>query len=227
MGTSARKRSYSSPGRRANAERTRAAVLEGAHRAFTERGWDGMSMRDLAREVGVSVETIYASVGNKARLLRQAIDAAVSGETPGETPGEALGVDLSGWGMPNALAKGTRTQRVQAAARMLNAINERVGGLQRALEQGAVSEPELAEQLAVLRERQLQAANNVLRLVLGDEPSEELCRGVLTISYAPTRRLYVDELGHTAQDYVEFLARHFALEIQAHHPPQQGKKVTP
>ena len=80
MTTTSRKRSYDSPRRRAMAADTRVVVLEAAARLFAERGWSGTSVRDVAREAGVSVETVYASVGSKTKLLTRAIEVGVVGD---------------------------------------------------------------------------------------------------------------------------------------------------
>ncbi|WP_167736770.1 TetR/AcrR family transcriptional regulator [Nocardioides sp. 1609] len=64
-----KRRSYDSPARRAAAARTRRAVLDAAGRLFAERGWAGTSVAEVAREAGVSVDTVYTSVGRKPALL--------------------------------------------------------------------------------------------------------------------------------------------------------------
>ncbi|MCW2597450.1 MAG: TetR/AcrR family transcriptional regulator, partial [Jatrophihabitans sp.] len=62
------------------AARTRAEVLSAASDLFVERGWSGTSIRDVARGAGVSVETVYASVGTKAELLKTAVEISVVGD---------------------------------------------------------------------------------------------------------------------------------------------------
>ena len=47
---------------------TRAAVLDAAEKLFADRGFDGVSMRDLARRSGVSQPLILHHFGTKARL---------------------------------------------------------------------------------------------------------------------------------------------------------------
>jgi AcrR family transcriptional regulator len=37
-------------------------------------------VRDIAAEAGVSVETVYAAVGTKAQVLKQALDVAIVGD---------------------------------------------------------------------------------------------------------------------------------------------------
>jgi AcrR family transcriptional regulator len=48
---------------------------------FTERGYDGTSMEDLARKLGISKSAIYHHVSGKDELLRLATDRALDGLT--------------------------------------------------------------------------------------------------------------------------------------------------
>jgi AcrR family transcriptional regulator len=48
---------------------------------FTERGYDGTSMEDLARELGITKSAIYHHVSGKDELLRLATDRALDGLT--------------------------------------------------------------------------------------------------------------------------------------------------
>ena len=61
------------------AEQTRAVIIAAASRVFSERGWMATNVRDVAREAGVSVETLYSSFGSKAELLKVALDVAIVG----------------------------------------------------------------------------------------------------------------------------------------------------
>ncbi|AQZ68484.1 transcriptional regulator, TetR family [[Actinomadura] parvosata subsp. kistnae] len=74
MGEGARK--YDSLRRTAQALETRAGIAEAARRLFVERGWAATTVRDVAREAGVSVPTVYSVYGNKAGLTRALADAA-------------------------------------------------------------------------------------------------------------------------------------------------------
>jgi AcrR family transcriptional regulator len=57
------------------------AVLLVAAKTFTERGYDGTSMEDLAHELGITKGAIYHHVSGKAELLRLATDRALDGLT--------------------------------------------------------------------------------------------------------------------------------------------------
>jgi AcrR family transcriptional regulator len=73
------RRRYDGTGRRAKAQRTRAAVIEAAARVFQERGYAGATIPVIAAEAGVSVETVYRAAAGKAGLLAAAVQAALAG----------------------------------------------------------------------------------------------------------------------------------------------------
>jgi len=56
-----------------------ATVLERSVGLFIERGFDGASMEDLARHLGISKSAIYHHVSGKDALLGLALDRALSG----------------------------------------------------------------------------------------------------------------------------------------------------
>ncbi|RZL79703.1 MAG: TetR family transcriptional regulator [Rhodococcus sp. (in: high G+C Gram-positive bacteria)] len=153
-------RTYRSPRRRLQAAQTRAAVLEAAHELFAAHGWVGTSMRDIARTAGVSVETVYATVGSKVAVLKIALDVAVAGD---DEP-----VALAD--RPEFLALGvgpTLEDRAGAAARLVGAINHRACLLDAALRQGAAVEDELGERLAELERGRREGTSAGGRLVAG------------------------------------------------------------
>jgi len=74
------RRAYDSSRRRAQADETRRAVVRAARDLFVEQGYGRTTVPDIARRAGVSVETVYASVGTKAELLHKAWDITVGGD---------------------------------------------------------------------------------------------------------------------------------------------------
>jgi AcrR family transcriptional regulator len=79
-----RKRRYDASGRRAQARRTREAVLDAAERQFLAGGYAATTVATVAREAGVSVETIYKGFGGKPGLVRALYDRGLVG--PGPVP---------------------------------------------------------------------------------------------------------------------------------------------
>jgi AcrR family transcriptional regulator len=79
------KRRYASERRLEQAAGTRAAVSAAARKLFIETGWRLTTIAAVAREAGVSSETIYAVFGNKQALLQAVIEASIRRDRP-ETP---------------------------------------------------------------------------------------------------------------------------------------------
>ncbi|OII70064.1 MULTISPECIES: TetR/AcrR family transcriptional regulator [unclassified Streptomyces] len=63
------------------ARRTRLRMLDAAAGLFTERGWAGTTVEDIARTAGVGVQTVYFTFGTKRALLKELLDTAVAGDT--------------------------------------------------------------------------------------------------------------------------------------------------
>ncbi|GAB3714112.1 hypothetical protein GCM10028793_50110 [Nocardiopsis oceani] len=76
MGTETGRRRYDSLRRTAQAQETRAGIARAARRLFVTRGWLATTVREVAREAGVSVPTVYAAYGNKTGLLLALTEAA-------------------------------------------------------------------------------------------------------------------------------------------------------
>ena len=55
------------------------SVLRGAVKVFNERGYDGTSMDDIARRLGITKSAIYHHVSGKEELLRRAVGRALDG----------------------------------------------------------------------------------------------------------------------------------------------------
>jgi len=55
------------------------SVLEASVEVFNERGYDGASMEDLSRRLGIAKSAIYHHVSGKEELLRMALDRALDG----------------------------------------------------------------------------------------------------------------------------------------------------
>jgi AcrR family transcriptional regulator len=67
------------PARRGRPGYDVASLLAVAVEVFNERGYDGTSMEDLSRRLGIAKATIYHHVAGKEELLRLALDRALDG----------------------------------------------------------------------------------------------------------------------------------------------------
>jgi AcrR family transcriptional regulator len=119
-------------GRRAvQAEQTRLEILGAARRHFASKGYAATSLREIAADAGVSVQTVYDSVGSKADLVRRLNDLIDGEAGVGEI----------------AVTIGTETDPVVLVgipAKVTRRIVERCSDLVRASFDGARSEPDLA-----------------------------------------------------------------------------------
>jgi AcrR family transcriptional regulator len=140
------------------AQQTRAAVLGACRALFGERGWAATGVRDIAGAAGVSVETVYATLGGKVALLTAALDGAVAGD---DDP-----IPLSERPVFHAMGEGDFDTRVRAAATLITDIHVRTIGLQRALREGAGGEPALAELLATQEANRRVSTGQGMALVL-------------------------------------------------------------
>lgn len=75
-------RRYDSRGRRAQAERTRARIVEVARERFLRDGYATTTVAAIAGDAQVSVETVYKAFGGKPGLVRAIVAAGLEGAGP-------------------------------------------------------------------------------------------------------------------------------------------------
>jgi AcrR family transcriptional regulator len=74
------KRQYQSSLRANAAAETRARIRRAAGRLFVEKGYSLTTMREIAREAGVSDRTVFSVFPTKVALLNEAIGVAIVGD---------------------------------------------------------------------------------------------------------------------------------------------------
>jgi AcrR family transcriptional regulator len=138
------RRAYRSPRRREQAADTRRRVLDAAARLLAEHGYTGTTIAAVAREAGVSAETVYAAFRNKRTLVGELVRVSVRGD--GEAPAAQQA------GARAVAAAPDQAERLRLFAADVAERLERVGPVLHAL--AAASEPELEElRAAVDRDR--------------------------------------------------------------------------
>lgn len=172
-------------------------MLAAATSLFSERGWSATGMRDIAREAGVAVETVYANFGSKAELLLTAIDVGVVGD--------AEPVPLSQRPEFTALGVGSFPDRVGAAARLLTGVHRRTWGLQRALNEAAGSAPPLAEKLHELELRRRDNIREGVEMVVGRPVEEHVLDGLWVLMGADAFHLLTRIGERSVDDYERWL----------------------
>ncbi len=76
------RRSYNTTLRREQALVTHGRILDAARRLFVARGYPYVTMRDVAREAGVAVQTVHAVFGTKLGLAQGIVELAFEDVDP-------------------------------------------------------------------------------------------------------------------------------------------------
>jgi AcrR family transcriptional regulator len=193
------KRKYDTSRRRAAAEQTRAAVLQAARDLFTTRGYAGTSVAEIARAAGVSVDTLYETVGRKPQLLLAVHDMELAG---GDAPVQAEQRDYVQQIRAEPTAVGKITIYTDALARLL----PRTVPLLESLRAAGETDPGCRDVYQAVRER--RAAN--MRLFAADlrstgELRDDLDDGTVAdlvwSMNAPEYYLLIRSRGRTAEQY--------------------------
>ena len=199
-------RAYRSSRRESQARRTRQRVLVAATAVFLRGGYAGATMRAIATEAGVSVPTVEALFGTKARLLNAAIDVAIAGD---DEPVPVLG---RSWA-DAALGAETAEGFLAIAAGVIAPAQVRSAGLVLAVFEGASTDPELAQLMAQLVD---QRATTAEWLVDGVTRTAGLCPGCARQEAIDTVWVLMDpavfdrltrQRGWTVEHYEAWLAR--------------------
>jgi AcrR family transcriptional regulator len=122
---------------------TRAEILRAARQLFAERGFTQTSMADIAEEAGVSLPTIYASVGPKAAVVMALFDVV----------GAEVGGDLV---LERMAQLSDPTELIAVGLRLNRLLAERAADIVVALRRAADAEPAAAAVVAA-SERQHRA----------------------------------------------------------------------
>jgi AcrR family transcriptional regulator len=165
---------------------------------FNDKGWAATSMRELAAEAGVSVETVYSTFGSKADLLMAALDVAVVGDTEP--------VPLDQRTAFSALGVGTRMERIRAAAMLITGIHRRTAGVILALREAAASDADLDREM---RNREQGRRSNVaagMSMISGAPVTEHQADAMWAVVDIGLYRMLTDLRGWTDEQYETWLA---------------------
>ncbi len=131
------KRSYHSPRRLEQAAATRTAVLDAARELFIANGYTVTTIAQIAAEARVSVDTVYAAVGRKPALLRELVEAAISGT------GQAVPAEQRDY-VVRIAAAATALEKISIYAEAITAIQERMAPIYLALRDAATTDQDCA-----------------------------------------------------------------------------------
>jgi AcrR family transcriptional regulator len=197
------KRRYTSPQRKARAERTRLQILTAARELFLARGYAATAIGDIAARAGCSIDTIYSSVGRKPQLMLAIIDQTLASSDKPLPAGDRDYVRAV------RAAVGAEA-KLRTYADALGRLMPRVSPLFAALREAAVSDPECAALHSDVAER--RAAN--MRLLAGElratgevrpDLDDEQVADLIWATNAPEWHALVMTRGWSQEEYADRL----------------------
>jgi AcrR family transcriptional regulator len=204
------RRTYSSPLRADQAQRTRRKILESARGLFVDRGYARTTVAAVAEDAGVSPETIYVTLGGKRGLLEGVMD--ITG------PHDSAAEDDTWWDMVAHLPGAA--ERLEKMVEYSCRILARTRPIHAIIRGAADKEPFAAELGRRLMAERLANQTERIRRYFGDA-----LRPGLTVAEAGERycalaspELYhvlTVELGWTAEQHRAWLTQLLRTELLA------------
>lgn len=227
MAPAGTRRSYRSPQREARARQTRLRILRAATSLFDERGYAGTTVRSVSERAGVSVPTVEALFGTKARLLKAAIDVAIAGD---DEPVPMLARD---WASAAASAADAESF-LSILAGVLAPAQSRSSGLVLSALEGAGSDPELASLAAAMIAQRVTMAAwaaarlSALRALPADVGEDEAADTVFALMEPALFDRLTRQRGWTPARYQDWIARSLRLllvadAVQGHGQGNRGR----
>ena len=210
------RRRYDGRSRREQAKRTRARILQSAHRVFLERGYAGATIPRIAAEAGVAVETIYRAAPGKAGLLAAAVETALAGGMDNaDLPVEQRP------GIRRVIEEKDPVRKLKLYAATQPGVYGRAGALLRVLDEAATSIPDLAQVRERYAARRLEgmrqlatqlAEQQALRAGLSPQQAADV---LVTVCSRANYDSLVTDRGWSPEEYRDWVADTLVLTLLA------------
>jgi AcrR family transcriptional regulator len=193
------KRSYLSPTRAQQADETRVRITEAAHELLVTKGFAPMTVDAVAREAGVSTQSVYSNFGSKAGLVEAVIERAAFGQNYRRLVEEATHAE-------------DPVLRLRCAASIARQIYDAERSVIDVMGGASVVSPDLAAKMQTkeLRRRSSQAQSITLLSesgLLKDGLDDETASDILwTLTGRDIYRMLVQVRGWSADKYQNWLA---------------------
>ena len=192
-------RKYDARQRRAAAAQTRERILSAARELFTTRGYEGTAITEIARAADVSIDTVYASVGRKPRLLLAVHDMELANAA---APVDAEDRDY----VREIRTAGSAAEKIRLYAAAMAERLPRTVPLMVALRDAGAREPEC---LAVYREVSDRRATGTVCFAadlrstgdLRDDLADDEIATLVWSMNSPDYFLLLAERGYTPEEY--------------------------
>jgi AcrR family transcriptional regulator len=204
-GTS-RSRRYDNSTRAEQAKVTRRRVLDTTYRLLIDNGYAATTIKAVAAEAGVSIDTVYKTFGSKGKLIKDVYDVVLAGD---DEPTPLM--ERPVW--REFIAETTPRAKLRKYAAVCRLLQGRLGPLLAVLVSAARSgNPELVAFAETIKGERLAGAGAVVRALaeigrLRPELDHERARDVIwTLNSPDVYQLFVRERGWTNDEYEQWLA---------------------
>jgi TetR/AcrR family transcriptional regulator of autoinduction and epiphytic fitness len=203
-GDAARTRAYVSPRRAEQAKATRRVILDAALRLFLNHGYGTTSIRAVAEEAGVAVQTIYAVFGNKRQLVIELVENAVTGNDQ-LVDSQAEDSETSA-----VRAEPDPRRRAHLGAALTRSITERLLPVFKITSDAAAVDPDFAElNQAMIARRRAEMADGA-SLLAGDDglrvSPDDAAASLFVLCSPHVAQLLTEHLGWSFDRYQTWLA---------------------
>lgn len=191
--------------------RSRSRIAASARTLFLDRGYGATPVADIARHAGLSVQTIYNTVGNKAAVLSLVLDIDASGPDAPESVRDRM--------EQRATHTTTPGEVITLLATWFTEVHPRVAPILRVIAQAGATDPDIAT-LGLRRARQRftnyhQAARLLrdrdgLRADLSDA---QAAATIWSLGHPDTYHLLVLDQRWPLADYGAWLERQLAAAL--------------
>jgi len=208
------RRAYDASRRQEQARENRGRVLAAAHRLFAEHGYAGTSLATVAREAGVSVQTVYGGFSTKLNLLKQVVDVGLAGD---DEP-----VPMAGREASRAIEAEPDPARTLARyAEQVRVVGTRVWPVLLVVYRAAAQDPAVARLAGELDRQRLAGMTMLARNLMGKpgmDPAltlEEVRDVLWTFNSPELYDLLVVRRGWSPEQYESWLARSWSRLLLA------------
>ncbi len=194
-------RGYDSPVRREQAARTRQRIVEAAGDLFIRQGYGTTSIRQIAEAAQVAPDTVFATFGNKARLLTAVLDIRL---VPG---GESSILDRPE--LQVVRDEPDPRQFLRLFARDYATMSERVRPISEVLRTAKAVEPEMAAVRETMEGYRLKYMRTIVEWLAERTtvraPIDRAAQVVWALASPDVGRMLCDVQGWTRDEYADWL----------------------
>jgi AcrR family transcriptional regulator len=184
----------------------RRKILTAARTLFTTTGYASTTIKAIAAEAGVAVQTVYFVFGNKRSVLAALLDVSIAGDD------EPIATLDRPW-VAEAVAEPDPLAQLRIQVHGARLILDRVGPVLLAVRAAAGADPEVAQLWQATCEHHETVLRHLATALAGKVDGLDVDRCVdvgLALQSPETHALLIDERGWSATDYDDWVVEALA-----------------